>query len=88
MEQDKQQLEEQSGIGVALAVGEQNGIGAAWAVGRGAERNRSGMGSRMSGVAKEWCGQEDWSGIGAGPAAASGVERKSGTGSRWRSGVA
>ena len=30
-------------------------------------------------MAKEWCGQEDWSGIGAGPAAASGVERKSGT---------
>ena len=28
VEQDEQQLEERSGIGVALAVGERNGIGA------------------------------------------------------------
>ena len=33
-------------------------------------------------MAKEWCGQEDWSGIGAGTAAASGAEQKSGTGSK------
>ena len=36
-----QQVEERSGIGVALAVGERNGIGAGWAVGSGLEAGRA-----------------------------------------------